>query len=71
MGYITCLELSGSIQKHRTNVADGTRRIEAFWTDIHTVLDAMASENAERIIELCQTLVRRLIATIRQEPIGL
>ena len=71
MEYITQLKLSSSIQKHRTNVADGTRRIEAFGTDIHTVLDAVASENAEGIIELRQTFVRRLVATIRQEPIGL
>ena len=71
MKYITQSKLSGSIQKHRTNMAYGTRRIEAFWTDIHTVLNAVASENTEGVIKLCQTLVRRLVATIRQESIGL
>ena len=71
MGFITQLRLSGSIQQHRTNMANGTRRIETFWTDIHTVLNAVAPENTEGIIKLSQTLVRRLIATIRQEPIGL
>ena len=52
-------------------MANGTRGIEAFWADIHTVLDAMASEYTEGIIKLRQTLVRRLITTIRQEAVGL
>ena len=52
-------------------MANGASRIEAFRTDIHTVLDAVASENTKGIIKLRQTLVCRLIAAIRQEPIGL
>ena len=69
--YITNPELSRPIQKHFTNMTNGTRRVEPFWTDIHTVLDAMASENTERIVELRQPLIRRLVAAIRQKPIGL
>ena len=71
MYYITNLGLGRPIQKHATNMTDGTRRIEAFWTDIHTVLDAMASENTEGIVKLRQTLIRCLVAGIRQKPIGL
>ena len=71
MDYITNLRLSRPIQKHCTNMTNGTRRIEAFWTDIHAVLDAMASEDTEGIVKLRQTLIRRLVAAIRQKPIGL
>ena len=71
MRYITYLNLSSSIKEHRANVPDRTRRVKALWTDIHTVLNAMASEYTEGIVKLRQSLIRRLVATIRQEPIGL
>ena len=71
MGRITYLKLRSSIQEHRTNMANGTRRIKALRTDVYTVLDAVASENTEGVIKFRQTLVRRLVATICQEPVGL
>ena len=71
MGYITYLNLSSSIQEHRANVADRTRRVKALGTDIHTILNAMAPEHTEGIVKLRQTLIRRLISTISQKPIRL
>ena len=41
------------------------------WTDVDAILDAMAAEHAEGVIQLCQTLFCRCIATVSQEAVCL
>ena len=63
--------LRGAIQQHGANVADRFGRVEPLWTDVDAILDAMAAENAEGVIQLCQTLFCRCIATVSQEAVSL
>jgi len=52
-------------------MANGSSRVETFRTYGNTVLDAMAAEYAEGVIQFGQTFFRCQIATIRQEAVGL
>ena len=63
--------LGRSIQQHRSNVPNRLGGIQAFWTDIHTVLNAMTTENAERIIQLSQSSFCRRVSTVSQKAVGL
>ena len=63
--------LRGAIQQHGANVADRLGRVEPLGTDVDAILDAMASEHAEGVIQLCQTLFCRSIATVSQEAVCL
>jgi hypothetical protein len=45
--------------------------IQAFWAHLHTVHNAVATENTERIIKVSQTLFGGRIAAIRQKAVGL
>ena len=45
--------------------------IQPLGTDIHAVLDAMASEHTEWIIESREPIVGRTITAVCEEPVGL
>ena len=63
--------LSGTRQKHIADVPDRPRGIQALGTDVHAVLDTVATEHTEGVIESGESLVGRGIACVRQEPVGL
>ena len=48
-------------------MTDRSRRVQALRTDIHAVLNAVASEHAEGVIKLSQTLVCGLITAISRK----
>jgi len=52
-------------------MADCSSRVEPFWTDRNTVLDTMATEHTERVIQIGETFLSGQIATIRQETVSL
>ena len=45
--------------------------VQTLGADIDAILYAMASKNAEGIIELRQPILGRGVTTVRQEPVGL
>ena len=45
--------------------------VETLGTNVDAVLDAMAPENAEGIVQLRQPIISRRITTVSQEPISL
>jgi hypothetical protein len=47
------------------------RRVQAFWTDIGTVHDRVATEEAIRIFEVVETLLGSFVTGINDEAIGL
>ena len=61
----------GAIKQHSADVSDGLGRIEALWTYIHAVLNTVASEDTEGVVEATQTLLASHIAAVSQEPVGL
>ena len=64
-------ESGSAVKEHGANVADSLGGVQALWAHIHAILDAMAPEHAEGIIELGKTLLGRSISAIRQKPVSL
>jgi hypothetical protein len=58
-------------QQHIANMANRLGRVQTLGADTDAVHDATATEHAERIIQLCQTLRCCSIATIDQKAIRL
>ena len=64
--------MSGSTrQQHVPDMPDSPRRVETLGADIHTILDAVTAEHAERVVQLGQALVGGSVPGIRQEAVGL
>ena len=63
--------LGRSIQQHRANMPDRFGGVQPLRTYIHTILNAMATEDAERIIQLGQPPLCCRIAAVRQKAVGL
>ena len=63
--------LGGAVKQHSADMADSLGGVQALWAHIHAILDAMAPEHAEGIIELGKTLLGRSISAIRQKPVSL
>jgi hypothetical protein len=45
--------------------------VQPLWTDINAVLDAMAAEHTERVIQLGQSILTRGVTTINQKTVSL
>ena len=52
-------------------MADRPCGVQALGADIHTILDTVAAEYAEGVVQLCQALFCSRVATVREEAIGL
>ena len=52
-------------------MANGFGGIQPFWTDLHAVHNAVATEHTEGVIQVSQALFGGRVATIRQKAIGL
>ena len=63
--------LGRSIQQHCPNMPNGFGGIQSFGTDIHAVLNAMTTEDAEWIIQLSQPPFCRCVSAVRQKAVGL
>lgn len=60
-----------ALQQHIANVADCACWVEAFRTNRNTVLNSMATEYAEGIIQLAQAMLSRGVAAVCQETVRL
>ena len=52
-------------------MTNGLGGVKALWTDIDAILNAVAAEYTERVIQLGQALISRIIAAVCQEAICL
>src|SRR5690606_29791363 len=72
--YSWCCEIcrsGGSLQQQVPDMTNRLCRVQAFRTHTDTVHDAPATEHAERVIQVRQTLCLSGITTVGQEAIGL
>ena len=58
-------------QQHVANMANSAGWVETLGAHRHTILDTMAAEDAEWIIQFGEALIGRGITTVGQEAIGL
>ena len=63
--------LACPVEQHITDMTDSSRRVQSFRANVDTVLNSMATENTERIIQLAQSLLSRCIAAVGQEAVSL
>ena len=63
--------LARPIQQHVANMADSPSWVQAFRANIDTVLNAVATEDAKRIVQFAQTLFSCRVAAIRKEAVSL
>lgn len=61
----------GAVKQHSADMADSLGGVQALWAHIHAILDAMAPEYAEGIIELGKTVLGRGIPAICQKAVSL
>ena len=65
------IQSGGAVEQHGADVTDSLGRIQAFWAHIHAILDTVAPEYAEGIIEFGKTVLGRGIPAICQEAVCL
>ena len=63
--------LGSALNQHVTNVTDSPSWVKALRTYRNTVLDAVATEDAEWVIQVAQTLLGSSVTAIRQEAVRL
>ena len=69
MRFIESAGLASVIKHHITDVTDCLSRVQAFRTNRHTVHDAFAAEQRERVVKTSQTLLSCCITRIDNKAV--
>src|SRR5207302_203513 len=60
-----------ALDEELLDLVDGARRIQVLGARVDAIHDGVAAEQAVRILEVVEALGARLVAGVREEPIGL